>query len=58
MTGDIETAQKALGHSSRSTTETYYDHSDVVVEEVTTSMLLDRLTDSDYKVLERSDTVH
>ena len=58
MTGDIETAQKALGHAHRSTTENIYDHSDVVVDEATTSMLLDWLTDSDYKVLERSDTVH
>lgn len=58
MTGDIETAQKALGHASRSTTENYYDHADVVVSEATTSMLLDWLTDSDYELLERTDTVH
>ena len=58
MTGDIETAQKALGHASRTTTESIYDHSDVVVEEATTSMLLDVFTGSDYEILERTDTVH
>lgn len=58
MTGNIETAQKALGHASRSTTESYYDHAPVVVEEETTTMLLDWLTGSDYELLGRTDTVH
>jgi integrase len=39
MTGDIETAQKALELASRSTTESYHDHAPVVVEPVPHNVL-------------------
>lgn len=44
-TGDIEVAQRALGHSRRSTTEDVYDHVEIVVEEGVTQILLSALTD-------------
>ncbi len=39
-TGDIEVAQRALGHARRSTTEDIYDHVEPVVDEQTTSLLV------------------
>ena len=41
LTGDIEQAQKALGHARRATTEDYYDHAENVVAEATTQLLVD-----------------
>jgi integrase len=39
-TGDIEVAQRALGHARRSTTEDTYDRVEPVVDEQTTSLLV------------------
>ena len=39
-TGDIEVAQRALGHARRSTTEDVYDHVESIVDEKTTSILV------------------
>jgi integrase len=58
LTGNIETAQKALGHARRSTTEDYYDHAEPVVVAETTGLLLDWLLGDDAKLLERPDTVN
>jgi integrase len=58
LTGDIETAQKALGHASRATTESYYDHAEVVVDSKTTGLLLNWLVGSDAELLERRDTIN
>ena len=40
LTGDIEVAQRALGHARRSTTEVVYDHAKRIVDEETTSILV------------------
>ncbi len=40
QTGDIEVAQRALGHARRSTTEDVYDHAERIVDEETTSILV------------------
>jgi len=40
QTGDIEVAQRALGHARRSTTEDVYNHAERVVDEETTSLLV------------------
>ncbi len=39
-TGDIEVAQRALGHARRSTTEDIYDHAEPVIDEAITGLLL------------------
>jgi site-specific recombinase XerD len=41
LTGDIEVAQKALGHARRSTAEGIYDHAEPLVGVKTTGLLLD-----------------
>lgn len=56
-TGDIEVAQRALGHARRSTTEDIYDHVDVVVDEATTGMLLGAIVE-DVAILQCSDVVN
>lgn len=56
-TGDIEVAQRALGHSRRSTTEDIYDHVEVVVDEATTGMLLGAIVE-DIAILQCSDVVN
>lgn len=40
QTGDIEVAQRALAHARRSTTEDVYDHAERIVDEETTSILV------------------
>jgi integrase len=42
-TGDIEVAQRALGHARRSTTEDIYDHVEQVIGEKVTGLLLDAI---------------
>jgi integrase len=42
-TGDIEVAQRALGHARRSTTEDIYDHADLTVDEEITGLLLETI---------------
>ena len=56
-TGDIEVAQRALGHARRSTTEDIYDHVEIVVEEAITRMLLGAIVE-DVAILECSETVN
>jgi integrase len=56
-TGDIEVAQRALGHARRSTTEDIYDHAEVVVDEATTGMLLGAIVE-DFAILQCSDVVN
>jgi len=58
LTGDIEKAQKALGHAHRSTTESYYDHVGNVVDAQTTGLLLDWLVGEDREMLQQRDTVN
>jgi hypothetical protein len=38
--GDIEVAQRALGHARRSTTEDIYDQAEIVVDEEIVGVLL------------------
>ena len=56
-TGDIEVAQRALGHSRRSTTEDIYDHAEIIVDEATTGMLLGAIVE-DVALLQCSDVVN
>lgn len=56
-TGDIEVAQRALGHARRSTTEDIYDHAEVVVDEATTGILLGAIVE-DVALLQCSDVVN
>lgn len=56
-TGDIEVAQRALGHARRSTTEDIYDHAEVVVDEATTGMLLGAIVE-DIAILQCNDAVN
>ena len=53
-TGDIEVAQRALGHARRPTTEDIYDHAKVVVDEAITGMLLGAIIE-DVAILQCSD---
>jgi integrase len=55
--GDIEVAQRALGHARRSTTEDIYDHAEIVVDEATVGMLLGAIVD-DFSILQCSDVVN
>jgi integrase len=55
--GDIEVAQRALGHARRSTTEDIYDHVEVIVDEATTGMLLDAIV-KDFAILHPSNLVN
>ena len=55
--GDIEVAQRALGHARRSTTEDIYDHAEVVVDEAITGMLLGAIV-KDIAILECNDLVN
>jgi integrase len=41
QTGDIEVAQRALGHARRSTTEDVYDHAERILDEETISLLVE-----------------
>jgi integrase len=45
-TGDIEVAQRSLGHARRSTTEDVYDHAEVVIAEEVTGILLQAITEN------------
>jgi integrase len=56
-TGDIEVAQRALGHARRSTTEDIYDHAEVVVDEEIVGMLLGAII-GDGALLQHSDLVN
>ncbi len=56
-TGDIEVAQRALGHARRSTTEDIYDHAEIIVDEATTGMLLGAIVE-DVAILQCSDVVN
>jgi integrase len=58
LTGDIEKAQKALGHARRSTTESYYDHAEIVVDASTTGLLLDWLVGPDAELLGHKELVN
>jgi integrase len=56
-TGDIEVAQRALGHARRSTTEDIYDQAEVVVDDAITEMLLGTIVE-DIAMLQCSDAVN
>jgi integrase len=58
LTGDIEVAQKALGHAHRSTTEDIYDHAEKIVDVKTTGMLLDWLLGTEQELLHQSDVIN
>lgn len=58
LTGDIEKAQKTLGQPHRSTTESYYDHAENVVDAQPTGLLFDWLVGEDHELLQRRDTVN
>lgn len=57
LAGDIEQAQKALGHAHRSTTESFYDHAENVVDAQTTGLLCDWLVGEDQELWQQRDTV-
>jgi site-specific recombinase XerD len=58
LTGDIEKAQKALGHAHRSTMESFYDHAENVVDASTTGLLFDWFVGEDHELLQQRDTVN
>lgn len=58
QTGDIEKSQRALGHARRSTTEDYYDHAEVVVDQQTTQTLLDALIGQDGLSIQSSGSIN
>jgi integrase len=55
--GDIEVAQRALGHARRSTTEDIYDHAEIVVDEEIVGMLLGAIIE-DVAILQQRDLVN
>jgi integrase len=58
ITGDIEVAQRALGHARRSTTEGIYDHAEKTVDVKTTGLLLEWLLGSESDLLQQTETVN
>jgi integrase len=56
-TGDIEVAQRALGHARCSTTEDVYDHAEMIVGEAITGLLLQTIA-PDLSILESSDAIN
>jgi integrase len=58
LTGDIEKAQRALGHAHRSTTESFYDHAENVVDAQTTVLLLDWLVGQEHELLQQRETIN